>query len=259
MDFESIKRYWDDRAASDETAQSTTQDFYLREIEFKVIQDVINRFMPVRVMDIGCGDARTTAKLATNFPNMEFWGYDYSTKMIHNASKIIRKAELTNLHINVGDVCHSLPMKNMDLVYSTRCLINLPSVEQQQVAINNIFNVLSVNGIYLMIENFIEGHNNFNRIREAFGLPIIPIRCHNLYFSRKELINFIGNKFEIIDEVNISSMYYLVSRVIYTQLCKDDGLNPDYFNSHHKYAAELPFCGEFGPIRMICMKRKFNG
>ena len=66
MDFNEIKKYWEDRAALDTSAQSTTQDFYLREIEFKVLSERIKKYSPKLVADIGCGDGRTTARLAEN-------------------------------------------------------------------------------------------------------------------------------------------------------------------------------------------------
>jgi hypothetical protein len=62
--------------------------------------------------------------------------------------------------------------------------------------------------------------------------------------------------FRIEEEVNISSSYYLVSRVIYSKICAEKGIQPDYFDDHHRFAASLPFSGEFGPIRLICLKKR---
>jgi hypothetical protein len=64
MDFDQVKKYWEERASADSSAQSTTLDYYLREIEFRVVKGMIDRYRPARVMDVGCGDARTTARLA---------------------------------------------------------------------------------------------------------------------------------------------------------------------------------------------------
>ena len=106
-----------------------------------------------------------------------------------------------------------------------------------------------------MIENFIDGHENFNQVRKDFGLPEIGMRDHNNFFNRKELLDFISGYFSVVEEVNISSTYYLVSRVIYSKICSEKNLNIDYFNDHHRYAAGLPFSGEFGPVRLICLKK----
>lgn len=256
MNFEQVKKYWEERASADSSAQSTTHDYYLREIEFRVVKDLINLHKPSSVMDAGCGDARTTAKLAVEFKDVKFIGGDYSESMVKNARRNIDSAGIDNLSVMLCDVIRQFPVQQQEMIYSTRCLINLPTWELQQSAIQNIANALVSGGVYVMIENFVEGHDNFNQIRKSFGLPEIPVREHNLFFSRARLLDFISSYFEVLDEVNISSTYYLVSRAIYSKICQEKGVDPDYFDAHHKYAAQLPFCGEFGPVRMICMRRK---
>jgi ubiquinone/menaquinone biosynthesis C-methylase UbiE len=256
MDFEQIKKYWEERASSDSTAQSTTQDYFMREIELRVMKNKIEKIRPTCVMDIGCGDARTTLRLASEFPMVFFNGGDYSKAMVNNAISNITESGLTNINVHLCDITRPLKINKFDLAYSTRCLINLPSWNLQQQAIKHIHDALAPKGHYVMIENFIEGQENFNQVRKAFNLPTIPIRNHNLFFKRQKLINFISSIFDIVDEVNISSSYYLVSRVIYSKICKEKHLQPDYFDEHHRYAACLPFSGEYGPVRMICMRRQ---
>ncbi len=256
MDFDQIKKYWESRASADSSAQSTTQDYYLREIEFRVLKDLIDRYTPVSVMDTGCGDARTTARLAAEFEGVKFVGGDYSKTMVRNAQSNIDHAGINNLSVVLCDVSRPLPFGQWGMIYSTRCLINLSTWELQQTAIQNIKGALVDGGLYVMIENFIEGHDNFNRVRGNFGLPNIPVREHNLFFNRAILLDFVSKYFEVLEEMNISSIYYLVSRVIYSKICQEAKSDPDYFDVHHKYAAQLPFSGEFGPVRMLCMKRK---
>ena len=256
MDFDQVKKYWEERAFADSSAQSTTQDYYLREIEFRVIKGLIERHGPVRVMDAGCGDARTTARLADEFKHVEFIGGDYSESMVRNAQDNIAHAGIDNLKVMLCDISKALPARQLDMIYSTRCLINLPDWELQQTALKNITNAIVSGGYYVMIENFIEGHENFNRVRRDFGLPEISVREHNLFFNRPALLEFAKDYFEILEEVNISSTYYLVSRIIYSRICQEKSAQPDYFNEHHRYASALPFCGEYGPVRMLCLRKK---
>ena len=256
MDFEQIRHYWEQRAAADTSAQSTTQDYYLREIEFRVLHDSLLKYRPGHIMDIGCGDASTTIRLASAFPEARFIGGDYSSSMRRNAIANLATAGLSNICIESCDITEPLLAKAQDLVYTTRCLINLPSWELQQRALESIHGALRVGGIYVMIENFIEGQENFNRVREAFGLPPIAVRSHNLFFERTRLFEFLTPKFDVIEEVNISSTYYLVSRIIYSRICHDKSAQPDYFNAHHRYACALPFSGEYGPVRMLSLRRK---
>lgn len=254
MNFEDIRKYWDDRARADPSAQSTTDDFYLREIEHQVLLERIAKFNAQRVADVGCGDGRTTARLATELPAVLFEGYDYSEAMIRNARTGIQGAKRDNLQFAQGDIVNGL-VNSFDLIYTTRCLINLPSWDLQARAIDNIRGALRENGIYVMIENHEEGQQRFNEVRSQFGLPEIPIRTHNLFFQRERLRSHLLGIFEIEEDVNISSTYYLVSRIIYSRICADSQKATDYFDIHHQLAAALPFAGEFGPVRLMCLRK----
>lgn len=126
MNFEEIKKYWETRAAGDSSAQSTTQDFYLREIEYNVLSERIPRYAPGRVADVGCGDGRTTARLAAGNPGSSFTGLDYAASMIENARQAHGgSAGSANMQFRQGDICAGLD-ESYDLIYTTRCLINLP-------------------------------------------------------------------------------------------------------------------------------------
>ena len=254
LNFEGIKKYWEDRAAMDSSAQSTTQDYYLREIEFNVLSERISRYAPKCVADIGCGDGRTTARLAKHNPDVMFAGFDYSLSMVNNARNANVSSKLLNIEFFQGDIRESLG-GDLDLVYTTRCLINLPSWDLQKLAMSNIHQALKPGGYYLMIVNFVEGQYNFNQVRKEFGLPEIPIREHNFFFQRERLFDYLKDKFYVDEELNISSSYYLVSRVIYSKICTENGVQPDYFDDHHRFAAGLPFSGEFGPVRLICLRK----
>lgn len=255
MDFAAIKQYWEDRAAEDSSAQSTTQDFYLREIEFSVLSERIGKYSPTRVADVGCGDGRTTTRLAGIFPNAFFYGFDYSSSMVENARQVLLARKTSNVEFGQLDICEGLKA-SFDLIYTTRCLINLPSWDLQQIAIANIHTALSSGGVYLMVENFIEGQEKFNQVRRHFGLPEIPVRAHNLFFNRARLLDLVNSRFEVEEDINISSTYYLVSRVVYSKICLETSKRPDYFDDHHRFAAGLPFSGEFGPVRLLCLKRR---
>ncbi len=254
MNFEEIRNYWEDRAAGDSSVQSTTQDVYLREIEFNALTKRIRKYFPGTVADLGCGDGRTTVRLASQFPNASFSGYDYSSSMVENARRVLHSREASNVKFDQLDICKGLK-EAFHLIYTTRCLINLPSWDLQKVAIDNIHKALPVGGVYLMVENFLEGQENFNQVRKNFGLPEISIREHNLFFARQRLLDYFKGRFEVEEEVNISSTYYLVSRVIYSKICLETGKQPDYFDDHHRFAAGLPFSGEFGPVRLVCLRK----
>ncbi len=255
LSIDEIRNYWEGRAAGDSTAQSTTQDVYLREIELRVLIEQIKRLNPKSVADIGCGDGRTTIGVARQSLCSQFRGFDYSGAMVENARTNLANHGISNVVFERHDILDPLP-GCFDLAYTTRCLINLPDWTLQRSALRNIHKSLIDGGYYLMIENFIEGHENFNRLRTQFSLPEIPVRNHNLFFNRSNLLSDIECLFSVEYDVNISSVYYMVSRVVYSKLCSDNGVEPSYFDEHHRYAANLPFVGEFGPVRMLVLKKK---
>lgn len=250
-----IKDYWDQRAGLDNSQQSTTMDVWLRDIESRVLCEVIQKFQPRSICDVGCGDGWTTINTALSYPDASFFGFDYSDNMIRNANNNKRRYGAIDVKFAVGDVTKLDEINKFDLVFSTRCLINLIDWEAQKKALENIKNSMVPGGIYLMIENFIEGQNQFNSLRRSFGLAPIPIREHNTFFDKMQLLDFMSDGFQIESDVNISSSYYMVSRIIYSSICEEHNVAPDYYDIHHELAAKLPFLGEFGPVRAITFKK----
>jgi trans-aconitate methyltransferase len=255
LNAEQVREYWERRAATDSGSQSTTMDVYLRDIEFQALASRIEVPQHATIADVGCGDGRTTAKLAARFPSIAFRGIDFCSNMLRIAHGVVEEAKLSNLTTHQQNVCDGLEGR-FDLIFTTRCLINVPSWELQRRALRNIHNALNDGGTYLMVENFIEGHASMNKLRVAFGLPEISIRSHNLFFERRRLLEFLTDMFQVTEEVNISSTYYMVTRVIYSKLCLDAGKSPNYFDDHHRLAADLPFSGEYGPMRLLSLKKR---
>jgi SAM-dependent methyltransferase len=256
MDFESIRKYWDDRASLDQSAQSTTQDVFLREIEARVLAGAVRKYDISTILDVGCGDARTTSRLASEFKDKRFTGFDYAQSMVTNSKSTVASLGLTNVELFQHDATKPFPVEKLDMAYTTRCLINLPGWDLQKQAIDNIYSALGKGGIYIMIENFVEGQSNFNALRARFDLPEIAIRDHNLFFEQRQTEEYLANHFTIEESTNISSTYYMVSRIIYSAICASQGTAPDYFDRHHELAAQLPFAGEYGPVRMLCLRKK---
>jgi SAM-dependent methyltransferase len=254
MNFEEIKKYWNSRASSDPTAQATTQDVYLRQIEAATLVRYISGLGGRHIGDFGCGDGRTTLQVAAQFSDRSFVGLDYSDAMIANAKSIAAEAGSSGIDFKVHDVLRQAEEK-FDIIYTTRCLINLPSFELQLQAIHNIHSALNSGGCYLMIENFTEGQDNFNDLRKQYGLPEIPVRHHNLFFKRSELLTSTEKMFSVAAEENISSSYYIVSRIIYAKICQETNLAVSYFDDHHRFASGLPFLGEYGPVRLVVLRK----
>jgi hypothetical protein len=93
-------------------------------------------------------------------------------------------------------------------------------------------------------------------LRKQFGLKKIKIREHNLFLDRIQLGQFLKDYFDEILFINISSQYYIVSRIIYSKICAENSEEPDYFDIHHELASRLPFVGNFGPIGMYHLEKR---
>lgn len=252
-----VRNYWEGRAKNDKEATSTTNDIYLRKIEQRVLLEQCKPLGDPLILDVGCGDARTSAVIATSLPTAKITGIDYAQHMIDNANAL--HSSIPNLDLRVADCVSGEPSPNhlskFNVAYSTRCLINILEDDGRFNAFRFIHKSLKPGGFYFMIENFIEGQANFNKVREDLGLQPIPVRSHNRFFDVNELQTKIEGLFELQKSVNISSSYYLATRIVYSRICEDRNVKPDYNDSHHKYASLLPFSGDYGPVYLKILRK----
>jgi len=260
-----IKAYWEERARvySGDPA-STTNDVYLRELEIRTIVQILGSLSELgqnKVLDVGCGEGYSTLQIALALPRYSITGIDYSASMIRVARQRLKgiPSLIDRTEFLVGDVLDlgaGCGGATYDVVLSDRCLINLESKEDQGKALMEISMRLPEGGYYLAVENFVEGQEAMNEARAVIGLPPIPMRWHNLYFTEEEFIELARPAFEIVEFRNFSSAYYFATRVIYAALCQRTGEEIDYRHPLHKLAVNLPWTGNFSPIRIAILKRK---
>lgn len=264
---EAIKEYWEERAKQNATTpEATTNDLYLRELEISTLVKTLGGLGLATggtVLDVGCGDGYTTVAVAEALTELRFTGIDYSENMIAiGRQRISEKPQLKDrVTFGVGDATNLSPAcgdLTYDAVTSDRCLINLESKEHQGRAIAQVARHTKPGGYYIAIENFSEGQNEMNRLRASVGLPEIPIRWHNLFFDEAEFTRVAESYFEAIEFKDFSSSYYFATRVIYSAMCQMRGETPDYRHEIHQLAVNLPWFGQFSPIRMAVMRRKMN-
>lgn len=248
-----IKGYWDQRAKNSSRA-ATTNDLHLRRLESATLisqMKAIKLPKEARVLDIGCGDGETTSAIARNVPSAHFQGIDFSAEMIDLAKP---KSEFDRVTFSVGDVRNltdQFSADSFDVIITNRCLINLPNRDEQFDALKQIFECLTPGGSFIGTENFLGGQTALTAVRRSMDLEEIPVRWHNLYFDEAEFIEKAGKIFSDVELINFSSTYYLVTRVVYSALCKNEGVEPDYEHPIYEIAASLPTAGDFSPIKLI--------
>jgi len=249
VNADEIKKYWGERAGRG--LQATTNDVYMKAIEYSVLKHRIDIYRPPDIIDIGCGDGKTTIELARNFQGINFVGIDNALPMIEQAK--LNAKGLQNVNFMGVDVLNFTG--DFGMAITVRCIINLASWEDQLTAFGRIHNSLRQGGIYLMIENFTSGHKAMNYARKLCGLKEIPIRNHNIFLP-EAMKGSMHELFELVKDINISSAYYMATRCVYAKVCADEGIEPDYLSPYHRYAARLPFAGDYGPIRLLVWRKK---
>jgi ubiquinone/menaquinone biosynthesis C-methylase UbiE len=255
-----VKQYWEDRAqAAALDPSATTDDYYLRELEIRTFVEIITRtgLLTPRVLDLGCGDGFTTLGVARQLSAAHFVGADYSENMVHNAEGRLAMEEpevRDRVRFRTGDAT-KLPEQfageRFDIVISSRCLINLTSSDQQYRTIADVASLLNPGGVYVAIENFMDGQRVLSELRADMGLPEIPVRWHNLFFEPEEYLARVQALFSGVDIVNFSSAYYYATRVVYSKYCQLTGVKPDYHHEIHRLAIDLPPHGNYSPIKLV--------
>lgn len=253
MSNDEIKRYWDHRAAETSHA-ATTNDLHLRGLEAAALISQLQAFdLPKepRILDIGCGDGETTAAISRSFPTACIQGIDFSPEMLTLAE---RKSDSDRVAYSVGDVrklTDQFETDAFDAIITNRCLINLPTSEEQYDALRQISECLAPGGYFVGTENFMGGQTSLTELRRSINLQEIPVRWHNLYFNEAEFIEKTSKLFRDVELINFSSTYYLVTRVVYSALCMTEGIEPGYDHPLYAIAAALPPIGDFSPIKLI--------
>ncbi|HDT6579569.1 TPA: class I SAM-dependent methyltransferase [Bacillus cereus] len=253
-----IKEFWDEQAKQfGESSLATSPDT----IAFKLELAELEKNIPngSKVLDIGCGNGIKGIELAKHL-DIDYRGIDFSKEMVIKANENLdaHKSYLKG-HVSFvrGDVLRlqEVIKDNIyDVVITSRCLINLVSIEEQEKAIANIYEVLKGNGIYLMIENSIQSLNNLNTVRAIFGLEKINIRWHNLYIDERKLIPKIEPYFTVVNVIPFASTYYLISRTL-NALLTPQGEEIDYMSKLNVLSMKLPVLGDYAPVKLFILKK----
>ena len=259
-----VKDFWQDQAKQFQGSHlATAPDTYYRQLEIKQISQRLKNGK--KILDVGCGNGFSTIKFAEKFTQSKFIGIDYSDQMINFAHKNLnQKSKLKNrLQFHVGDVRHLsrldvLKGKKFDYIISERCLINLLNWPEQKTALLELKKLLKPGGQIILCENTREGLSRLNKLRASFGLKPITVRWHNYYMPEKKLLALANKNFKIESAINIGSLYYIISRVVYAKLAQLEGKEPQYLHPINKIASRLPILGNYSPNFIFVLRKKHD-
>ena len=219
--------HWDNEAIRCGT-DPTWDDHFMVEFEIKAIGQFISE--TDSVLDMGCGNGYSLELQKGYFKG----GIDYSEKMIEQA----KKREAYSLWFDTGDIRKIASCdESFDVVYTTRCLINLPTWEDQMQGIKECIRVASKRVIFC--EAFYEPFIKLNALRTIAGLPPLVEHDFNRYIKKSRMEELLG-KFTCVD---FSSVYYLGSRFIRELTSIPDTsysneINEIFYDLQHIYPAE---------------------
>jgi ubiquinone/menaquinone biosynthesis C-methylase UbiE len=228
---------WNSRASLGEKAG--TQDLILKELEQRVLLKHLGLVAyhkgVGRGLEVGCGTGDTARLAAGHFRAKAIVAIDSSPGMIDNANVAV--ALWPNLAFSVGDVM-APPSGPFDVVYSQRCLINLPNWDAQKQAIDAIAGVLVPGGRFLMCEHSADGLDYINQIRQSWRRPEIQKPWHNQYFRESDLATI--SSLTLVQCVHFSATYYFLSRILNDKLSEAEGKVPAYDAPINQLALRLP-------------------
>lgn len=247
--------------------KSTMPDLFIRKMEItkiiEAIKIIINSknekkiIKEFNVLDFGCGNGYTLNQVR-KIPNCEFTGVDSNKKMI----KVATNRKLKNIKFTIGSVTNSKIKDNLfDIVYTERCLINLPTWDLQKKGLNEIHRILKKRGCYVMLESFTDGFSELNKARKALHLDKINPAWHNVIFNKKEFEKYIRRKFKDFQTNSIKkftydnflSSYYFGSRILYPSLIKNQEIV--YNNKFVEFFSHIQPFGNYSPLQVIILEK----
>lgn len=214
MHKDHIKEYWEKQGEIYKDSHwASWGDNWIIDLEINNISKYIND--GDGVLDIGCANGYSTFKQSEQNHLDFIVGVDFAKQMIDMAKEKLKSSNKNNISFQEGDIRNiEFADNHFDVVYTTRVIINLPTWQEQQKAINECIRVTKKGGKIIFSEGFYEPLVLLNSVRLLTGLKPLVEHDFNRYLKKDKMIDYInslGYSFEIND---FSSLYYLGSRLL---------------------------------------------
>ena len=263
-----LEHYKQVASESGDSHLSTMSHEFIREMETKEILSFItylvehkNISKSATIADVGCGNGFSLQIMSKSYPDFNYIGYEYTPELLEIAAS--RFQDTPNVKVLQADIRDSsqLIIKNIDVLFCQRVLINLLDINDQKTALINLASIVKPGGYLFFIETLQSGLDNINAARKEFDLVPLPPAHHNL--------NLPDDFFEIPDllqEVNLPdkykydnflSSYYYVARVFHPLVLGDRPFSRDsHFVKFFTQGLSKNIEEKYSPLRIKIMQRK---
>ena len=126
----------------------------------------------IDVLDIGCGSGLALCRMAEEFPNSRFLGYDFSEEGIAAAKAEAERRGLTNLRFEVKDLATMDEAEHFDLITAFDVIHDQAKPD---VVLGNVSAALKSDGTFLMQDISTSSH-----VEKNMQHPIGPFILHDL-------------------------------------------------------------------------------
>lgn len=235
----------------------TMPDNGVRDLEIKILCKYISIAPNKRILEVGCGNGYVVSIISHMFPEAYFHAVDVNESMIGLCKQ---RPSLSNVYFEMASV-KSIPenLKEFDIVYTERCLMNLVSWEDQKRALDEIYRTMKIGGILLLIETFKSGWKMLNESRRVVGIEEIPIPWQSQPFDDGEFDLYISDKFIKSDllegnDENFLSTYYYGARILYPALI-EGRKKLEYNNPFIEMFKHFPPVLNYSPVQLRVLEK----
>lgn len=243
MQLDDIKRHWETVGGEiglEDRMPATSRDPFMAQLERRYILDHLPE--NGRVLEIGCGDALHAPEYAAR--SREYHGLDVAASLLSLAEKRLSDSLLRNWtlhHASVLEIDERFEAGSFDVIISQRCIINLPTWEDQQATLAKVHHLLRPGGWFLLSEGFTGELAELNRLREEMALPSINVVEYNRFMNREEFEAEIACGFAI-EAFRHYGLYLYLSRLFHPLAVLPD--QPQHLSPMNEAAMQLSRQGE---------------
>jgi SAM-dependent methyltransferase len=247
--------FWNDyylESAGDTTIKD--RQFFRIELEAltRAFGEVVSKMSPksgMRVLELGSGTGILAETLLSRLPeslrrSIQYVGVDFSS----DATKKAMSRNLAGAEFVASDFFEYFKQnkQGFDLVIAQRSIMAILDHEMQRNLLIAVRESLLPTGVGILSEATRQGFDALNGLRNRLGVKPIEKIWHCLYLDENEIKQVFGN----VDIIDYSSMYWLITRVIYPYFEE-----PKHNTVIHELAASLPQGEGFGLVKLIRVKK----